>query len=119
MIGSGAASPVPLAAVDVRSPWTRLRVRAEDLTLSLALAGMMLLPLLEALLRKAFQTGISGQTILVQHLTLVVGMVGAAVAARERRLLSLSSVEAFAAGRWLMVMRVFTAGVAATVGGFL
>lgn len=70
------------------------RVRAalaENLAVSVALGAMVVLPLAESLLRAAFQTGISGATVLVQHLTLVVGMLGGAVAARENRLLSLAT----------------------------
>jgi tripartite ATP-independent transporter DctM subunit len=87
----------------------------EDLGLAVVLAAMMALPLVEALLRKTFQVGISNQTAIVQHLTLVAGMLGAAIAARERRLLALSSAELLARGRWRAVARSFGAAVAATV----
>jgi tripartite ATP-independent transporter DctM subunit len=83
------------------------------------LAAMMVLPLAEALLRKVFHTGISNQTSLVQHLTLVVGMAGAAIAARQDRLLSLGSIEAFLTPAWRRRARLFTSAVAATVGFFL
>jgi len=53
---------------------------------------MMLLPLLVVPLR-AIHVQIKGQGSIVQHLTLIAGMIGAAVAAREGRLLSLSSVD--------------------------
>ena len=59
----------------------------ENLLISLALAAMMLIPLAESGLRAAFSLGIPGSTSVVQHLTLVVGMLGGAVAAREDRLL--------------------------------
>ncbi len=65
--------------------------RSENLFLSLALGAMVILPLAEIALRAAFGVGISGATSLVQHLTLVVGMAGAAVAAREDRLLALAT----------------------------
>lgn len=75
----------------------------------------MALPLLEALLRKTLHTGISNQTAIVQHLTLVAGMLGAAIAAREGRLLSLSSLQLVLRGGWRDAARSFGAAVAAVV----
>jgi tripartite ATP-independent transporter DctM subunit len=89
--------------------------RGEDFFLSVVLGAMMALPLLEAALRKTLHTGISNQTSIVQHLTLVAGMAGAAIAARERRLLSLSSLELLLKGTWREIARAFGAAVAATV----
>src|SRR5262245_53736247 len=80
---------------------------------------MILLPLTEATLRKLFQTGISGSSTLVQHLTLVVGMMGGAVAARENRLLALSTLGNLLKGRWRESGAVFSAAVAAAVCGYL
>src|SRR5262245_52760059 len=70
--------------------WCRVLVHAENLVLMGALLSMMSLPVIEIVLRSFFKTGISGSTIIVQHLTLIVGMVGGAIAAREDRLLALS-----------------------------
>ena len=61
--------------------------RSEDLSVSLALAAMVILPLAEIVLRTSLGIGISGANSLIQHLTLV-GMLGGAVAAREDRHLS-------------------------------
>jgi tripartite ATP-independent transporter DctM subunit len=47
-------------------------------------------PIAEIVLRATLHTGIEGVGSIVQHLTLALGMFGAAVAARERRLLTLS-----------------------------
>jgi tripartite ATP-independent transporter DctM subunit len=92
----------------------------EDYALALALGAMMLLPLLEALLRKLFHTGISGQTALVQHLVLISGMIGGAVAAREQKLLALGSVEIFIKNpRWRAIARMVSSAVAAAVTTFL
>ncbi len=79
--------------------WRRLASAGEDLVLALTLAAMTLLPLGEMLARSLLETGISGATSIVQHLVLVVGMLGGAVAAREGRLLSLSPVRTLLAGR--------------------
>lgn len=61
------------------------------MAISVALGAMVLLPLSESILRSTFHIGISGATTLVQHLTLVVGMLGGAIAARENRLLALAT----------------------------
>ena len=74
-------------------------VATENVVVSFALAAMVLLPLAEAFLRKFFQAGISGSTSIVQHLTLVVGMMGGALAARDNRLLSLSTLSNLLKGR--------------------
>src|SRR5712671_4994547 len=64
----------------------------EDLVASLTLGAMVLLPLVESTLRHTFQTGISGATLIEQHLGLILGMLGGAIAAREGRLLALSTL---------------------------
>ena len=63
----------------------------EDSVASLALAAMALLPILEILLRRVFGVGIPASGPIVQHLTLWVGFLGAAIAAREGKLLALAS----------------------------
>jgi C4-dicarboxylate transporter DctM subunit len=90
-------------------------VAGENLLLALALGFMALIPLLEALLRGAFHIGISGSASLVQHLCLVVGMVGGAIAARENRLLSLATTEFLPEGRWRSVARFFANSFAAAI----
>ena len=70
--------------------------QGENALLALALAAMVALPLAEAALRP-LHTGIPASGAFLQHLTLVVGMLGAAVAARENRLLSLSTLQALPA----------------------
>ncbi|MCC7008076.1 MAG: TRAP transporter large permease subunit [Acidobacteria bacterium] len=68
-------------------------VRAENLVATLALGGIMLLPLGEIALRSLFHTGIPGAAPFAQHLTLWVGLVGGAIAAREGKLLTLATGE--------------------------
>jgi len=72
-----------------RRSWLR---STENLALTLVLLAMVVLPLLEALLRKLLHTGIMGEPSIVQHLGLLVGMIGGAIAARDRRLLALFTV---------------------------
>ena len=110
----------PVAASDGAPPPERRRLsaRVEDLALAVALAAMMLLPLLVVPLR-AIHVQIKGQGSIVQHLTLITGMIGAAIAAREGRLLSLSSVDLLIRGRWRRVARSVAAAFAATVTALL
>ena len=98
--------------------WRGLPARAESVVLSLVLAGMMVLPLAVVPLR-AIHVQISGQGSIVQHLTLIAGMLGAAIAAREGRLLSLSSVDLLVRGKWRAVARGFAAAVSVTVTAML
>jgi len=93
--------------------------RFEDILLCLALAALVVLPLTETLLRATLRTGISGSTALVQHMTLVIGMLGGAVAARENRLLGLSTGSAFLKSTAKSVAGLFSGAVAATVSLFL
>jgi tripartite ATP-independent transporter DctM subunit len=93
--------------------------RAEDALLALALAAMALIPILEMGLRAASSRGIPGATALTQHLTLVVGMVGAAIAAREGRLLAISGLHALLGGRGKSLARVASSAVTAAVAAAL
>jgi len=92
---------------------------AENGTIALVLAAMMVLPLLEIALRAVFKVGISGSTAIVQHLTLIAGMLGGAIAARDGRLLSLSTASNLLKGRWKSAALIFSGGVAVTITAFL
>jgi TRAP-type C4-dicarboxylate transport system permease small subunit len=93
---------------------------AENAVVSLALFVMVLIPLTESFLRRTFHVGISSSTSIVQHMVLVVGMLGGAIAARDGRLLSLSTLgETSLRGRAKTVARIFASGVSATVSAFL
>jgi len=70
---------------------TGIGARTEDLVASLAALGIIILPLAEIVLRRLFSTGIPGAAPFTSHLTLVVGLVGAAIAARDGKLLSLAT----------------------------
>ena len=101
------------------SGWRGVLHRGEDIAVSVALACMTIIPLAEVALRKLFHTGISGSTSLVQHLTLIIGMLGAAIAARERRLISLSTVTHFLKGWWKSSANLFSGSFAAAITFFL
>ncbi|MCK9316501.1 MAG: TRAP transporter large permease subunit [Verrucomicrobia bacterium] len=68
--------------------------RSENALLVCALALIMVLPMAEAVCR-LFGVGISGAQPMIQHITLIIAMVGGAIAARESRLLSISTLTAF------------------------
>ena len=70
-----------------------LAARAEQLLATFALGGIMLLPLAEIFSRKFLGAGIPGAGPFAQHLTMWVGLLGAAIAAREGKLLSLATGE--------------------------
>jgi C4-dicarboxylate transporter, DctM subunit len=73
---------------------------AEDLIGSLALLVMVVLPLAEIVSRRAFGRGIPASGPIVQHLTLWVGFLGAAIAAREGKLLALATGTFIPVGVW-------------------
>src|ERR1035441_602350 len=102
-----------------RSGALRLACQGENLLLVVALATMLLLPVTEIVLRHVFKTGISGSSAIVQHLTLIVGMLGGAIAARDGRLLALSPVQTLLRGRARAAAKIFSSGFAAAVCFFL
>ena len=63
----------------------------EDLLAIFALTAMVLLPLAELLIRPFFVGGIPGSIPFVEHLTLWVGFLGAGIAARQNKLISLAT----------------------------
>jgi TRAP-type C4-dicarboxylate transport system permease small subunit len=79
----------------------------------------MLLPVAEIFLRAVFKTGISGSSAIVQHLTLIVAMLGGAIAARDGRLLALSSAQTFLKGRAKAIAQITSSAMATAVSGFL
>lgn len=79
-----------------------------------ALTLLSLLPAVEMGLRHSGMAGLPGSSAIVQHLTLWVALLGAALAAASGRLLSLSA-NTFLAERWSGPVRVATSAVAAAV----
>lgn len=88
---------------------------AEDVFLAVVLGLMVLLPLLEIALRALFHVGIQGSSALVQHLTLVAGMAGGALASREGRLLSLAADTYLPEGPGRRGARILSGGGGAAV----
>jgi C4-dicarboxylate transporter, DctM subunit len=90
----------------------RALVRFEDLVASCALLVMVLLPLSEIVARRFFGRGIPGSGPIVQHLTLWVGFLGAAIAAREGKLLALAT-GTFLKGAWRRAADILAAAYGA------
>lgn len=110
----------PTAATVTGSGRPVSRWRAgENLLVTFALAAMTVLPLVEITLRAGWSTGLAGSSTIVQHLTLVVGMLGGALAAREGRLLALSTVTTLLPAAWRDRTRWFSQALAAAVSGML
>lgn len=98
---------------------TRLK-KLENAVVSVALLVMVVIPLAESSLRRTLHLGIPASTTIVQHMVLIVGMLGGAIAAREGRLLALSTLgETALHGRWKIISRIFTTGASAAVTAFL
>jgi C4-dicarboxylate transporter, DctM subunit len=110
---NSSAHPLPTAR-GLRWLW-----EAEGLLVALSLAALMLLPLIEIFGRKIFHAGLPGGAALQQHLVLIIGLLGGMFAARDRRLLSLSTLTNFLKGRWQMFARVFSSAFAAGITVFL
>jgi tripartite ATP-independent transporter DctM subunit len=102
---------------DSQPPRTIARA-IEDSGVLAALLLIATVPIVEIVLRKFFRTGISGAPAIVQHLTLVVSMLGASLAARESRLLSLATTK-FLSGRVRVAAALFSGSVAASVTAWL
>jgi tripartite ATP-independent transporter DctM subunit len=96
----------------------------EDVVALSAVLGIAILPLAEIALRRFFSTGIPGAAPFTAHLTLILGMMGAAIAAREGRLLALATATMLPEGRTRHAAQVgaaFTAALVTTIlafGGF-
>ncbi len=102
-------SAAPL--VPAEAPVSRL----EGAVVGVLLLAMVALPAGETLSRRFFGRGIPGSAILVQHLTLWVGFLGALLATGADRHLALSTVEAIPAGWPRRGARVLSRMVSAAV----
>ena len=104
----------PAAPANSRPWW----YRGEDLALTLLLAAMIVLPLAEIGLRQ-FSVGIPSAPEFQRHLTLLVGMLGGALAAREGRLLALASASSFFRERKQAIAQLLASSAAAAVCALL
>ena len=91
----------------------RVFALVEDSVASLALLAMVLLPIAEIVARRAFGRGVPGSGPIVQHLTLWVGFLGAAIAARDGKLLALATGTFIPQGRWRRAADILAAAFGA------
>jgi tripartite ATP-independent transporter DctM subunit len=82
----------------VKPRWLARIHQAENWLLVTVLAAMVLLPVSEVLRRMGLPIGIHGADDFLRHLTMIAGMLGGMIAARENRLLALSSLPQFLTG---------------------
>ncbi|HUB77349.1 MAG TPA: TRAP transporter large permease subunit [Bryobacteraceae bacterium] len=83
-----------------------------------AMSLMALLPVAELTARNIGLSGVPGSTVFVQHLTLWVAFLGAALAAASDRLLALSA-NTFLPEKWAAPVRVATSGITAAIAAGL
>src|SRR6187399_3108700 len=93
--------------------------RVENAFATLAAFGLILLPLVEIVVRTVFSTGIPGAGPFTNHLVLWVAMLGAAIAARDDRLLALATGGFIPEGRWRDIARTVSSTVGAAVAAML
>jgi len=115
-VGLNTVRDVPKFSERQMRPWGAYLTEAENLVVALALATMLVLPLAEAFFRRTLHVSIPGSVSVVQHMVLIVGMLGGAIAARENRLLALSNLaETRLRGKWQDGARMFTSGLGAVI----
>ncbi len=105
----------PPAAAAPRSTLSRV----EDAVSIAVLCAMAALPILEIVGRRLWRTGIPGSSALVQHGTLWIGFLGAAIAAREKRLLALGAATGALPPGLRSAAEIFSASVSAGLTALL
>jgi tripartite ATP-independent transporter DctM subunit len=93
--------------------------RVENAAASFALLAMVLLPIAEIVVRRFSDGGVPGSITLVQHLTLWVGFLGAAIAARDGKLLALATATFLPEGRLRRSTDLMAGAIAAAVTALL
>jgi C4-dicarboxylate transporter DctM subunit len=83
-----------------------------------AISLMAVLPVAELIARRTGMNGVPGSSVFVQHLTLWVAFLGAALAANSDRLIALSA-NTFLPEKWAAPVRVFASGLAAAIAAGL
>lgn len=115
LAGTGHRAPREAAAAGA----LRVSHAAENVLVSIALGAMAVLPLAEIVLRTTAGWGVPASASIVQHLVLVVGMLGAAVAAREGRLLTLSTGVNLLPDRWRGAALLFSGAASVAITALL
>jgi tripartite ATP-independent transporter DctM subunit len=103
----------------IRVRWASLQ-RLDEALASSALALMLVIPLIEIMLRPLLGRGVENAPVLVQHLGLVLAMLGAVAAERHGHLSSLGNgLAQLGSARLQLGIKVFAQGTAALVCGIL
>jgi len=108
-----------VAEIDSRPFLWRAARGIENAALAVCLLAIAVLPVAEMILRATGSAGIPGASAITQHLVLLVGMIGGAVAARDRRMLALSTVDAFLKEPWRSRAHLVTHALAAGIAAWL
>ncbi len=103
--------------LDPPAPATPFEIFEDSFSI-LALSLMTALPVIEMIAREFRWSGIPGSAVIVQQLTLWIGMLGGMLAARSGRLLGLSS-SSFLPESWLAPAKVFWSAALAAVSACL
>ena len=109
----------PTASVGLGQQLTHVFHSFEDLLAIFALGVMVALPLAEIVIRPFIPGGIPGSIPFVEHLTLWVGFLGAALAARHGKLIALATASFIPDGSIRRATELFSATVAAIVSAVL
>lgn len=97
----------------------RRLARLEDAIAAAALSAMVALPILDIVVRRTLGVGVPGAGPFVQHLTLWVGFLGAALAARDGKLLALATGGFLPEGRVRDAAAIVSSAAAAAVSTIL
>ena len=114
MTASPSTSPNPARQSDRVSSAGKAFSLAENALLIAAVALLIAIPILERIFRP-FGFGITGASDFTQHLTLIIAMIGGSVAARENRLLAISTFSQFAPPRWKPCIKIFSHSIAVAI----
>src|SRR3954451_845069 len=100
---------------------TRMAIafQAENRIASVALGGLMVLPLVQIAARRFLHAAIPGEAAIVSTLTLWLGMLGGAIAARDGKLLTLATGEFLPKGRIGAAAHLFAGAVGAMIATIL
>lgn len=99
--------------------WVAIAARGEDALATLTVLGVVLLPLTEVVVRRVLNASVPGAVPFTSHLTLVVGLAGAAIAARQGKLLAMATGTLLPEGRWRDAARVASAWAGSLVSVIL
>jgi C4-dicarboxylate transporter DctM subunit len=116
MSAPGVSATLPAPADNAtRSRTARVLRRGEEVVAAAAMAAMVLLLLAEILLRPWQGAAVPGAHIFVRQLTMWVALLGAALAAREGRLLAFGTGPFLGEQRWMQVASGSLAAGVATI----